>query len=170
MYSATWFAARQGGICPHLAAGREGGRTGKVGGGGGGPLGCLHRRGGGRRWGRRREGAAPWAHSLTVPRVRTPLSRARGEPIPVFALPSYRGWRPPLSRGVAVAIPPSPPPPSLPVRGTDFSRAPNSAPSINGPDPLHRIIDIERGEVRSTSEDPISGVDFRCPIHTLALD
>lgn len=107
MYSATWFAARQGGICPHLAAGREGGRTGKVGGGGG----CLHRRGGGRRWGRRREGAAPWAHSLTVPRVRTPLSRARGEPIPVFALPSYRGWRPPLSRGVAVAIPP--PPPSL---------------------------------------------------------
>lgn len=141
MYSATWFAARQGGICPHLAAGREGGRTGKVGGGGG----CLHRRGGGRRWGRRREGAAPWAHSLTVPRVRTPLSRARGEPIPVFALPSYRGWRPPLSRGVAVAIPPSPPPPSLPVRGTDFSRAPNSAPSINGPDPLHRIIDIEGG-------------------------
>lgn len=96
MYSATWFAARQEGICPHpwrrrwtrkrwwRTFGRE--------------------RGGGRRWRRRRSHIV--GNSLRT-ESRSSVSRTR-EPIPVFALPSYRGWRPPLFRGVAVAIPLSP--------------------------------------------------------------
>lgn len=69
MYSATWFAARQGGICPHLAAGKED----KEAGGGGSTV----ARGGGDGGGEG-EGKEPhsWAHSLSVPRV-GPLSRVR---------------------------------------------------------------------------------------------
>lgn len=58
-------------------------------------------------------------HSPPRTETRSSVSRTR-EPIPVFALPSYRGWRPPLFRGVADGFPLHPsartPAPSVPAR------------------------------------------------------
>lgn len=91
VYRAAWLAARQEEICPHQ-------REEKV-----------DKRGGGEGRGSRGraevevEKESHRGHSLRT-ESRSSVSRTR-EPIPVFALPSYHGWRPPLSRGVAVAIP-----------------------------------------------------------------
>lgn len=112
MYSATWIrGASRGNLSPPEGKrdrerkgdrGREKDRQGEGGQGcGGGGLRIEEEDGGGEG-----EGVTSWTLSACT-ESRSSVSRTR-EPIRVLALPSYRGWRPPLSRGVAVAAPPLP--------------------------------------------------------------
>lgn len=147
MYSATWFAARQGGNLVPTSGGR---RTRW------------------RRWGRegKEKGRSRVVGTLSrVPRV-GPLSRVPGRANPSICA-SFLPWMATTSfQGRSRRdLPPLP----LPVRGTDFSRAPNSAPSVNGPGggiEVEFCIDV--GSFNLPGSD--FGGGFSAVIHTFGLD